>query len=475
MSVKWLVLLFALFAGQLAHGTLTASAVFELNASGSSTGACIFDAGVANPGTDRSQSTSSHKNDTDLASSNGTTNPCVVSSAGSPLTSDDEGNSIIVTAGTNWTVQRAIIVDVDGSGNATLDRACGSAASISGGTWKLGQACALNNSTAGISDDALLEMAVAGNTIYVKNGTYTPTAITLAAAGTAAAKIKVIGYNSTRTDTPSIASATQPVINYGANALSFATHWELYNGTYTGTSAAGVTISGVGRAHNSKFSNTSGTANRAALTLGNINASVTNCEANSTAGYAIVQPNSNGLILSGNYIHDSVSGFRPSASYGGIVSITRNIFDTISGTALDFSAGAYTGAAHISQNTFWNSSPAGSSKAIDFAASTTAPVSLVGNIISGWVTGVNAAALFGTFSLRNNFYNNTGDRTNWATGFSELTLNPNFQDPANGKFAPGVNMKWVGFPGAFPGGTTTSYDYIGAVTPRAPMTRSTAR
>ena len=60
---------------------------------------------------------------TDLASAAG--DATKISSAASPFTSADVGRILVITDGTNWTVQAVVITAVDGNGLATLSASAG--------------------------------------------------------------------------------------------------------------------------------------------------------------------------------------------------------------------------------------------------------------------------------------------------------------------------------------------------------------
>lgn len=77
---------------------------------------------------------SSEFSGTNLATSNGNAAAPVVTSATHNFTTDEVNNLINVTAGTNWTAGLYKIVSVSANA-ATLDRACGTAASLTSGTW----------------------------------------------------------------------------------------------------------------------------------------------------------------------------------------------------------------------------------------------------------------------------------------------------------------------------------------------------
>ncbi|HEY2838686.1 MAG TPA: hypothetical protein VGJ26_06045, partial [Pirellulales bacterium] len=73
---------------------------------------------------------------TDLVSSNGTANSCVVTSASYAFTSKDIGKSIRISDGTNWIAQTAFIVSVS-HGAATMNIPMGFVANLSGGDWTM--------------------------------------------------------------------------------------------------------------------------------------------------------------------------------------------------------------------------------------------------------------------------------------------------------------------------------------------------
>jgi len=143
---------------------------------------------------DYTQQNAAQFSGTDLASSNGTNATPSVTSASHTFTQADVGNWIHITAGTNWTTGWFQINSVS-AGAATLDRACGSAASLSSGTWAEGGA---------ITYGDLQNAMVAGNRAWVTGS------ITLTAGSTYAQTVNppgatspysaIVGYTSTRGD-----------------------------------------------------------------------------------------------------------------------------------------------------------------------------------------------------------------------------------------------------------------------------------
>jgi hypothetical protein len=79
----------------------------------------------------------------DLAAATATTVP-VVSSATYTFIASDVGNTITVSAGTSWITGTYTIISV-AAGAATLNKACGSIASLTAGTWTEGTLLGLNH------------------------------------------------------------------------------------------------------------------------------------------------------------------------------------------------------------------------------------------------------------------------------------------------------------------------------------------
>lgn len=126
------------FASAL-FAALPNTTIFEVRQAGSNSNSGCFVEGAT--GTDFSQQNAAQYTFADLASVNGTTNPSIVTSASHSFVAADVGNCLRVTAGTNWTTGVYQIVSV-AAGAATLDRAVGTAAVITAGTYFVGGALA---------------------------------------------------------------------------------------------------------------------------------------------------------------------------------------------------------------------------------------------------------------------------------------------------------------------------------------------
>lgn len=368
-------------------------------------------------GVDYSQSTSALSNVTDLASSNGTTNPSAVTSATLTFTAQHVGNILHVTAGTNWTAGWYEVVSVSG-GAATLDRAVGTAASISSGTAYLGGALSLNSTL----DDSFFETIVAGNFVFFKSGSYsTGQAITVAStSSTQASPSFIIGYGTVRGDnpTPFGTSSTAPSINTGANAWTAGQyqHFEYLN--ITGTASSMFTAGTSAQIFMCKFTNTSTIALRSAFVCGT-GGVVINCEfvAQFGIGASFTATDSQAY---GCFFHDS--------SRGVYMNATRSrVFDCVFISHRSSAINVAQSIGMITGCTIFNySTPRGNG-----ILSAAAQIIAYNNIISGCATGINTTTTqqYSTLCNNNIFYNNTSDRALTTSGSSDVTgTNPSFTD-----------------------------------------------
>ncbi len=452
--IYYLILCIVLSFSTSSWADLAATTVWEIqqDATANNVNGCGYNASNAAPGTDRSQTTAAYKDHNDLASADGDANPTIVTSAAHPFTAADNGNIIHITAGGDWTGGWYEIVSVDGSNNATLDRAAsGTNGAITGGTYYLGGACSMNSAL----DHDFLNQIIAGNTVYVKyNATPIATGenVTDTTDGTSTTSINIVGYDTTRTTTNT--DTNRPTINPAAYTFTVGGYVNLKNFIFTVTGANGISLGTNCSVYNIKVTNSSATADRYGLIAYGSN-KVINSEFISTNGFAIFLAGMTNLY--GNYIHDSKTGIKVGAANSNII---MNVLDTFTTAAID---GASYGNNNISNNTMYGgSSPTGTGVLF-----TTGNAQLLyNNIIANFATGASSTNLYtDTVSNYNNFYNNTtADRTNWPTGVNDIDADPGFQDAANGDFRVGTGVKALGFPGQFPGvAALDGYLDIGAV------------
>jgi hypothetical protein len=183
---------------------ISAATVWEVRTTGNDSNGGGFVAGAS--GSDYSQQDAAQYTFTDLASTNGTNASPQVTSASHNFVAADVGNIIHVTAGTNWTQGFYQIVSCAANA-ATLDKACGSSATLSGGTYAVGGALQ--------SIPKVIAAMVGSNTVYIKTGTYTITAAQLVTvSGNSNGATTFIGYSSSRTD------LGQPTITTATNSIS---------------------------------------------------------------------------------------------------------------------------------------------------------------------------------------------------------------------------------------------------------------
>lgn len=447
-----------LFFANVASAAISANSVWDIRPGGSNTNGCFFVTGAS--GTDYSKQDAAQYALTGVTSA-GAGNVVLHASAAAAMV----GNGAYLVSGTNGTVARYEVTAVTPGVDITLStNKAGTSiatAALADGVLNIGGGCKLADTL----DDDIFEDAPAngGNIYYIKSGSYTiGEGVSVATVGATALHHKIIGYNATQGDAPTIASGNQPVITLAANAFSFGAAWSLYNITVTGTGTTNVGVAANGIVSKCKISNTSGTANRPALIFSGGNNTLSESELISTAGYALSVGATN-FMAANNYIHDSSVGIKVTAASTAAVTIRKNIIDTVAVSGIDTTAGAFTGVMQLNANTIYcAATPAGSSSGVAFAASS-ANISMMNNIITGCVTGVNGAGSISVASTDyNNFYNNTTARTNWATGTNDIALDPGFTDAPNGNFAIGTNMQRVGGPATFPGGLTADVRDIGA-------------
>lgn len=197
-------------------------------------------------GVDYSQQAAAEWSYTDLVI-DATTNTKITSAA-FPFGKNHVGNSIAVTAGTNFTVQRVVIATVV-SGAATCDRAVGTVGAT-GGTGRLGGALA--------SPGLAASLLIAGMDVFQKAGTYT---LTSSSANVAGGRVALTvgasgdtntmawrGYNSVRGDLgtpPTISAGSVTGITMFTNSAQMLLWRVAFDGN-GGASNNGIFLNGAG-------------------------------------------------------------------------------------------------------------------------------------------------------------------------------------------------------------------------------------
>lgn len=329
---------------------------------------------------------------------------------------DMVGNGLYIVSGTNFTTGWYEITGVSAGVSITTDRNCTTGIGSSG-VANVGGALSL----ASTLDDDAFEAFVGGNTVYVKNGTYTiGESISVAStSSTAIVPVNLIGYDSTRGDDPR--GSTRPLFVCGANTFALGQYWIVRGIQCTITTAGGLTMGTGGALNYCKVINTSPTSGRSAISPVS-ECTLFGCEAVSLTGQAVTT--ALGLSMLGCYIHDSATGVLTGTGTGRF-SIVNCIFETIRDVGVDFALTS-TGAI-IESSTFYGVEAKSPGLAIRIGAAA-ANVRLYNNIFYGWTTGVGqtGSQLKANYGAYNCFYNNTADATNYTLDSTDITLDPQF-------------------------------------------------
>lgn len=174
---------------------------------------------------------------------------------------------------------------------------------------------------------------VADTVYYVKSGTYTfGEAITFANPGAATTPIKIIGVLTATTNeranvvlSDHAFTTNRPVFAMEGNVFVAPAYTFLQNLIFTmGTGNIDLCVLGAnGFVINCKSTNSSSTANKVAIKVGNYSNAIS-CEPISTSGYAL--QTGTGSVISGCYIHDS--SVRGIYVGGASNTLANNVIDT---------------------------------------------------------------------------------------------------------------------------------------------------
>lgn len=448
-----LFFLLAILFSTPAHAALASTVVWEFEAGGSDNNSGGFDSAAA--GTDYSQSTTSHATLTTSSTVGSTTTQLMVAAGDYTVATTDVGNIVYVHGGTATAGFYEIMSVTTGGGGTqewTMDRSLGTAGQTAPG--------AMGGCRVLISANNVNVAFVAGNKVWIKNGTYTISSATSFSNGTAASPISMFGYNATRGDNP--VDSTRPTLSLGSSgSITLGQFWNSGNIIYTGSAATVFSTAAHDNVSFSKFTSTNVTATNNAVQLTGNTCRFFNNEiiAASCIGLKL---GSYGELVYANYIHGCTVGINQRVTTGGTsITFTNNLV-TACTTAMQFNANGVNGM-YVTNNTFYGaSSPTGTG--LDGSTSTAPTDSFFeNNIIYGFATGANWQAAQSTNIWDyNDFYNNTTDRTNVTAGAHDLTVDPQFTNAASGDFSIGTNLKAKGNPGVFPGATTTGYIDTGA-------------
>jgi hypothetical protein len=414
-TLIFLILQIACVITQNAYGAIGNTAVWEVeqNATASDVNGGGFDPGIGTCGTDYSQQAAAQFSFTDLATTTGTTT-CVVTSASHNFVSTDSCNAVHINSGTSWTAGWYFITSVSGNA-ATLDRACGSAATLTAGTWHEGGALSWQAS----STTTWAAAISAGNTIWIKysatqytfNGSIAITDSTVTHQGL------MSGYNTVRGDNPT--GANRPVLNLVGSSNDVGAYTVVQNLIFTGNAVTPMSSDGFTTWQNNKFMNTSTSSGHFGVGNGADDLFINN-EIISQAGFGA--SNNGDSTFYGNYFHDTPTCYRFSGT--APMMLLYNIFVDCPTAAISITA-AEIETALIANNTLKGGNVQGVGVSV---ASGAGGARLVGNIITDFATGISATtANTNQWSNWNDFFSNTTNRTNWTAGASDYSADPGFQ------------------------------------------------
>lgn len=429
-----------------ATAALNAAVVWEVRTTGAATNGGGFRAGAS--GTDWTQQDAAQYAVTDGVTAGSTT----ITSATANFGTDVVGAVMYVEGGTGSVVANWYEITARGSATSiTVDRSTGLTAGT-GVTLRIGGA--LSTLTAVATE------VVAGNTVYVKSGTYGET-LTVSAAGGNGTPIQWVGYATTRGDNPT--GSTRPLIdgasarasclvigNVAGNTFSF---FRLQAGT-----AANITA-GSGSIFLTSVSSTLAGTDGLSVTAA-ANGFCANCEfgANTDDGIDTTTASAT-LDVVGSYLHDNGgSGWEGTGS-----------LSTVYGTIVESNAATgLSGNWRVVQGcTVWGNTGASSDGLAVRVNADTAAVRVSSTIFEangrygisrGAATHRHVASDYNSFSS-----NGTSAYNNVTAGSNDTATAAGFTDAAGGNFAIGTALKALGFPAVILGSASTSYTDIGAV------------
>ncbi len=466
------LLLIVLSAQQIVlEAAFNGSMQWDVRTTGADTNGGGFDPGVVSPGTDFSQQDSAQISYTDIIVGATTTQGTSVLH---PFDSTIPGNVVNITAGAGCTVQRAEVLSVSGT-TATFDKSLGTAASTC--TGALGGSLLTVGKAAGLG--------VSQNVINIKAGTYTISAtITIATS-----QLSLIGYNATHGDrgtAPLITTATNSVhlfsITVGVDSGSgdFWSNLSLSNTAATRFDGIAAT-SGYGQIavdsctfDGFRFGINGGGSDGQAIAVVHINRSeIKNSTTDGVKG-------ENAIYATYNYIHNNTGiGINDINTGGYSLFASGNIVANNGGAGVVYNSSNSQYGAVLTNNTITGNTGNGVTVTSNFPIPPGVGLTMVGNIIynnGGWGVSIPnnltnpPGAVVALYS--NNAYgsNTSGNQQNFTASRNDVTLTANpFTNSGSGNYSlnsttgGGAALKQAGFPGIFPGGSSTGYLDIGAV------------
>lgn len=468
---KLLVGLILSLCSLTSQAAVSAAVEWDIQTVGLDTNGCGFKAGAA--GADRSQSGA-----TPFVAVDGATITAVVQATttdllvtGYTVAAADVGNIVNIASGATVGFYEIVSVNT-GTNTWTLDRAAGTAAQSA--VAAMGGSCLTPHKV--MAETTAL---VAGQTIHIKNGTYSRTStIALGASGTSTGYIKVSGYNATHGDITQWAHmANAPVLTSATNSVALMTTssrslWYFTGIKFTHTATTrGAALLGSGSTSSNRFDlvQFDGCLNAISSIASSVTGAMSRVEVKNSTGAGIYADGNFTLIDS--WVHDNASyGIRNTGS--STTQIIRSVINNNVTAGLHFtnpliltiidSTIAYNLGASTDGINFGTSGP-------------TQHFSLVNSILYGngrynmnvTATGISGAILHnawggaGTANMNNAIY---------STGIAPITLGADpFVASGSGNFGlntaatGGALLRSLGYPGTFPGGTMVGYTSTGPI------------
>lgn len=452
---------FLLCAG-LSWCAINATMEWDVRTTGADTNGGGFDSHVASPGTDFSQQNSPQQTYTDLVIGGTTTQ---LTSSAHAFGSTHPGNMINITGGTGCTTGWFEIISVSGS-TATMDRSVGTGAST----------CTGNMGGSFATPGKAVAVAVNGNQIHLKTGTYTITAtFTLSAP----LHLRFSGYGTTHNDggsRPTITTATNSITMFtgGGNNLLFIDNIILSNtagtpgdcfasGQFEELYATRVKVAGAFHA--------AVNSNIIELVLEDTEVTGTTSSAIQGSGYA--------MLFKYSWIHGNTGDgvTIPNSNSDYPIYLYRSVFSDNTAAGVNYTANQKR-QFHAIESVFYGNGDSGIKMGTtgsyvnnESAISTNGQAFSLENCIMYGNTGyginqVNAVtAAWPVYASRNTAFggNTTAARQNWSAGTNDVTLTGNpFTNAAAGDYSlnntagAGAACKNVGYPANFAAGLSTA-------------------
>lgn len=468
--MRRLILLFiiATLAAGTSYGAFNATTNWDVRTTGSDTNGGGFQ--LSATGTDRSQSDAAYQAYTDIVIGATTTQGTSVLF---PFGATTPGNIVNITGGAGCTVQRVQAVS-QAAGVVTFDKSLGAAAST----------CTGNLGGSLLTPNLAVSLAIASNIIHIKAGTYT---LTSSAASTNGINTTIIGYQTTHQD-----FGTRPLITTATDSTTLIQVFgnpgllhTIANINFSNTAA--VRSNGVSA---NRAGDTSGLFYRCAFD-GFVNAvgrtgggffgpflELSEVEIKNGTGNGFYSRAS--IYVFDSYIHNNGGhgGYMDlaSSSTQNVVKLFRSIFSGNTGDGFAQGNGdVYRIIYAIHDSTFSGNGGDGFQSGAG-GGGLTAPfiIDLQNNIFYGnGGYGVNnpVAPTLGGLNRTNAYGNNVPTAVlNMPAGIGDVALGADpFTNSAGGDYSlnstatGGALLRATGFPGVFPGSTTTGYLDIGAV------------